>query len=299
MTHTEFEKARERYLRSLVALNKSESTIEKYTIVLNRIGADLDEITPEALDEWRDKQQNKANTTAHYLTIFHTFLKWCNKKNIISEVFEIEKPKPEQIEYNLLNKEDIDKIISGTSTKIHKENYCRNRAIVLLLLQTGMRNGEIRALKVNDLDFGKGEITIRHGKGDKLRIVPFPQLSRDAVKAYLKERPKLPSEAPLFVNRTEQSFGGRSGEEWHGFTKQGLNALVSRYVYYLTGKEIHCHTLRHSAAAYWDENNVPIRRIQQALGHKSIRTTESVYLYILNKSQAAQDINTALDNRKD
>lgn len=302
MNRTEYKKASERYIRSLATLNKSKDTIDKYSFVLREFYAQTTgEINREAVEQWRDAKAEhvKSGTVNHYLTVLQTFFAWCNERGICDEL-TVDKPKAEQREYTLLDETDIETILNAKKPKPNQKNACKARAIVITLLQTGIRSGELRALKPGDLDFESKTITIKHGKGDKRRIVPFPKASREAIIDYLKTRPAdISPDMPLFVNNAEQQFGGKAGGEYHAYTKAGLNALVARYVYKLTGKQIHCHTLRHSAAAYWDNNDVPIRAVQQALGHKSIHTTESVYLYVLNKTKAAEQINKLIDERKE
>ncbi len=56
---------------------------------------------------------------------------------------------------------------------------------MVLLLQAGLRSDEVRSLTPADLDFENGAITVRHGKGDKRRTVPFPATARAAMQDYL------------------------------------------------------------------------------------------------------------------
>ena len=85
------------------------------------------------------------------------------------------------------------------------ENGLRDRAILLTLLDTGVRAGELLEITMKDLNLMSGEILIPHGKGNKARTVFLGSLSRKAVKAYLKTRGALYEDDPLFISR----LGGR------------------------------------------------------------------------------------------
>ena len=56
-----------------------------------------------------------------------------------------------------------------------------------------------------------------------------------------------------------------------------------------------CAMRRHAAASLWDEKGVPMRDIQNALGHNDIRTTQQIYVSVLNKSKSAERINAVFD----
>lgn len=165
-----------------------------------------------------------------------------------------------------------------------KKNYCsiKNYAIIILLLCTKMRNKELIALTMNDLDFESEEIYIRHGKGDKFRIVEFDSMAQSAVKMYLESkcRPKgLPDDAPLFGNTSEKGvFGGSySGKsEWHSYTSAGLSTLVERQVRMITGvPNIRTHDLRHIGSRIaLNSRTVSLEELQAELGHSSMNTTQ-------------------------
>ena len=73
--------------------------------------------------------------------------------------------------------------------------------------------------------------------------------------------------------------------------------MARRYIARCTGKEngVKVHSLRHAATALWDDLGVPIRTVQQALGHASVSLTEKTYTYVLRKGKNAELINNVLD----
>ena len=127
---------------------------------------------------------------------------------------------------------------------------------------------------------------------------PFPALSREAVKEYLTSgyRPSdAPESAYLFGTFADENglSNGDKAQEWHEMGSNALNDVVKRYVKRVTGKEVHAHTLRHAAASLWDDLGAPMRTIQNGLGHSSVRTTERIYVTVLNKHKAAEDLTAA------
>jgi integrase len=75
----------------------------------------------------------------------------------------------------------------------------RDRAILLLLATTGIRNGELRALRLQDVDWRAGEVFIRHTKGKRDRVTPLLEETGAALANYiLRARPKVDS-AYLFL----------------------------------------------------------------------------------------------------
>ena len=73
----------------------------------------------------------------------------------------------------------------------------RDRAMVLCLLDTGLRCSELVQLSLDDLDLDTRRLRVRHGKGNKQRVVPFAARCRAALKRYLEQRGTAPG--PLFV----------------------------------------------------------------------------------------------------
>ena len=82
----------------------------------------------------------------------------------------------------------------------------RNYALAQVMLQAGLRVGEVAALRVADITLSdrSGNVRIRHGKGLKAREVPLNATARRALKRYLAARPASAKEAALFVSGRER-----------------------------------------------------------------------------------------------
>ena len=140
----------------------------------------------------------------------------------------------------------------------------RQLLIVQLLFDTGMRSGELLRLELKDFDKTNRTITIRRGKGQKLRVIPYGEHIRTTLKAYIKMLGYLPKAAII------ESYK----EKGKPLSLRGLQHIV-REVAKRTGikKRIHCHTLRHSYAVHFLNNGGHLPQLQSLLGHAHISTT--------------------------
>lgn len=233
----------------------------------------------------------KVNTFFDYLTVMRAFFKWAVENKFFSEqpILESAFPKHEEIKHDVLTKEEIELILSCKIPPLTPHNVAfRNRAIVIFLIETGLRVTELVNLKVKDLNYDKYSVYVDHGKGNKSRFAPFPELSQRLVSDYLKRRGISKSE--YVFTYTDRATGAEKQ-----FDRDGITAMVKGYVERLTGhKNIGAHDLRHAAASLWDDMGAPIRTVQKALGHANVKTTEHIYVDILNKPKAAQEISMLL-----
>jgi len=148
----------------------------------------------------------------------------------------------------------------------------RNIAIVELLYGSGLRVGEAVALRQEDLDLARATVTIRHGKGDKLRTAALFRGARLALQDYLALRPQLlrgPDVGDLFLG----AHGKRVGV-------QAIQRMVRRAGRRVGIARLHPHLLRHSIAVHLLRGGTDIRYIQEFLGHDQLDTTK-IYLRLV------------------
>jgi site-specific recombinase XerD len=142
------------------------------------------------------------------------------------------------------------------------ESRVRNRAILAVLVYTGLRRGEVVRLNVSSLQReGDNALRIR-GKGNKERVVGLPGQAVEAIDAYLATRPGAKPEEPMFL-----VSGGRR------ITARVITKAVARAGRRLK-THLHPHLFRHTYATRLHELGVDLLVIQGLLGHESVATTE-------------------------
>jgi integrase/recombinase XerD len=150
----------------------------------------------------------------------------------------------------------------------------RDIALVELLLQTGIRLSELVHLKRSDLDLPKpaepginsiGQVRITTGGGRKSCCIPLNEQACLALRRYLEGCPATPT-GTVFINRFGKPLGPR-----------GIQKLIKKYLDQIGVRGASVHSLRHTFGAQHAAQGTSLKTIQEAMGHKDMRTT-SQYL---------------------
>ncbi|MGI8749965.1 MAG: tyrosine-type recombinase/integrase, partial [Thermoleophilaceae bacterium] len=145
----------------------------------------------------------------------------------------------------------------------------RNRALIVCMWRCGLRIAEALALEVRDVDLKMGTLTVRHGKGDKRRVVGIdPQAGRE-LERWLEARQQLGLDAaePVFCTLTLPYRGRPMSYTNAREMLQGLGRKAG------IQKRVHLHGLRHTHAFELMQEGVPLPIIQKQLGHSDLITT--------------------------
>ncbi len=148
----------------------------------------------------------------------------------------------------------------------------RDRALITVLYRAGLRISEALALRPKDVDPAVGSIAVLHGKGDRHRVVGIDAIALDIVDQWLRHRDSLghPPTDALFCTST-----GRQMDD--GYFRALLPKLARQAG---IAKRVHAHGLRHTHAFELMMEGVPMRIIQQQLGHVSLATTDRYLAHI-------------------
>jgi site-specific recombinase XerD len=144
----------------------------------------------------------------------------------------------------------------------------RDRALLTLALQAGLRVSELLALTCADLVLGTGAHVRCEGKGRKQRSVPLTAAAQAVLSSWLKERAGRPHE-PLFPTRTGRPLSRDAIERRLAIH----TATAAERCLTLKGKKLHPHVLRHSCAMSLLQNGVDTTVIALWLGHADVRST--------------------------
>jgi site-specific recombinase XerD len=156
----------------------------------------------------------------------------------------------------------------------------RNAAIVEVLLQTGLRVGELVALTLDDVVWAEentvGHLHVRQGKGDKDRLVALNTRAEKALKRYLKVRPQS-AHQELFLSKRKAK----------PLYSADVRAML-RKLYEQAGiKGATVHTLRHTFCTHHAAAGTSLLVIQRAAGHASLTTTQR-YLHLVEQMMGEQ-----------
>jgi site-specific recombinase XerD len=149
------------------------------------------------------------------------------------------------------------------------KNVLRDRLIMMVLFDTGMRAGELLALDVEDVDPMSGAVVIQHGKGDKRRVVYLGAKSRKSLRNYLKIRGYTPG--ALFLT-----------DEGERIKYMGLRRLIERRAINAKVKAPGLHDFRRAFAVTMLRNGCELLKLAELLGHNTLEVTRR-YIHLVDE----------------
>jgi integrase/recombinase XerD len=212
------------------------------------------------------------NTTSRRLVAVKVFFRYLQSEGLVDRnVAEaMDTPKLWKVLPGVLSVKEVSALLASPAGD--SPRAWRDRALLELMYATGLRVSEAAHLKVDDLHFDEGFLRCT-GKGNKVRVVPFGETARRAVREYLERgRPELAN--PRTGRELFLTHRGR------GFDRQSLWRLIKAHTRRAAiQKRVSPHTLRHSFASHLLANGAPLRVIQELLGHADIATTQ-IYTHV-------------------
>jgi len=152
----------------------------------------------------------------------------------------------------------------------------RMTAIIELLLQTGIRIGELTELRLSDIQ--KDSLKIRAMEKHPERTVPLNKRAQESLNRYLEVRPKV-TEDHVFVTKSGKPFLIRN-----------IRTSIERYFRLAEIKNAKVNDLRHTFVAHHLKHGVSLVLLSKILGHKRVSTTERYLEYVPERASESQSL---------
>lgn len=251
----------------------------------------------------------KPNTVIHYHAIIHSALKYAVKTDMLVQnvADKVDRPKKNGFQPVFLSAEEMQKMFEALrGTKLELP--------VLVAAFYGFRRGEVLGLKWDAIDFERGTISVIRTvttitvEGKQMEI----EQQSAKTKSSLRTLPLIGSFREYFLQVKEaqelnkQICGNCYNHEYDGFVfvdelgeRMRANYLTSAFPKFLEDhglRRMRFHDLRHSCASLLLANGVPLKHIQEWLGHSDFTTTANIYAHLDYKSKitSAQAMETGL-----
>ncbi len=153
---------------------------------------------------------------------------------------------------------------------------CRNKTMIMLMLDCGLRLSEVVNLKISDLDI-KNNFLVINGKGSKQRLVPYGCATKKQFEIYMQYRLNLNNNTSLFLNQNLSSI-----------TNNTIKMLFARLKKQEKFKRIYPHLLRHTFATNFIYSGGNLEVLRVLMGHSTINITQ-IYIHLAAQKHLLND----------
>ena len=272
----------------------------------------LKELTTEDIQEFYSAQLERvsANTVIHYHAVIHRALKYAVKIKTIQSnpAVNVERPRKEKFIGSFYDKKEINTlfdIIQGHPLEV----------AIKLAAFYGLRREEIIGLKWTAIDFENNTLTIQHTVTECNLDGKHIEVASDTAKtdSSLRTMPLVTNFRAMLLAKKEKQehyrklcgrsyckeyldyiFVNEMGERWKPrYLSDGFKRILEQNGL----RRIRFHDLRHTCASLLLANNVPMKKIQEWLGHSDFSTTANIYAHLdyQSKISSAEAMLTGLD----
>lgn len=182
-------------------------------------------------------------------------------------------PKVHKTLPSFLKKEDMEQLLDEAEESVMVSEFVekRNRLMIEMLLQTGMRRSELMGLALSDVDMSSCLLRVK-GKRDKQRLIPFGPMLQSMIQSYLDSRSQWQAECEDLYVFSDSLFVRENGQALYP-------QLVYRLVHDKLSKSSSLakkspHVLRHTFATTLLNNGAELNAVKELLGHANLSATE-------------------------
>lgn len=277
----------EDFLRYMLAeRDASPQTVETYREALEDYKTFLkkldSQLTPEGADsdvirDWIEDMMEKglkASYACKKLSAVKSLYRYALRKGIVERdpAHTVTGPKKEKVLPTFLREEEADNLFDKLDWNLEDIKDVRARTLLLLLYSTGIRRGEVVALRDEDVNLINHEIKVT-GKRRKQRIVPLGQEMVEAIKYYQQLRDEN-------IPATDNSHALFRNDKGEAMTAAIVYSIVRHYLSFVTTqKKRSPHVLRHTFATVMLNHDAKLGSVQKLLGHESLKTTQ-IYTHV-------------------
>ncbi len=280
-----FTQAVDGYFLAAQARHLSSHTLDDYANTYRKffkfmqIDLPFRSISAQKVESFMRVQEVSKKTILNYAIGLSALWTWAVKEDLVKAniMSKVDKPKPEKMAIVPFTRDELKALLNGlTSCKQYSAfgrkdlsrslpGSLRNRAIILVLLDTGIRASELTDAVIRDLDLKNSRLRVM-GKGDKERVVPFSARTGQALWKYLATRPDDGPADYLFSTKTAT-----------GLDRRNLLRMLGRLGDRAGVPDVHPHRFRHTFAINYLRNGGDAFTLQAILGHSTMKMVR-VYL---------------------
>ena len=263
--------AHEQFIRKCKVRNLSEKTLKTdsnhyriFTLMIDE-NSPIDSITSSTVDDFvlylRENYKCNDVTVNSYLRSIRSFLYFCMDEKMI-ETFKIRMTKAEKKIKETYTDSELERLLSKPNINVCSFSEYKTWVFENYLLATGNRLSTALNVKIKDIDFDNGTITLAKTKNRKQQIIPLSHSLADVLTEYLQIRGNNPDDF-LFCNMYGEEACARTFQD-----------LVKKYNNKRGVTKSSIHLFRHTFAKNWILQGGDIFRLQKILGHSDLTVTK-------------------------
>lgn len=284
-----------KYVSAKRAIRMSENTLNGYGVDFRRLVkylegdplvSEIDADTIRGLLLSMDEASNKTLLNTH--VALSSLWSWLVTEGLVEEhiLRKIRRPRYTPKKTLPFSQAEVKALLAHSILCRQKE---RNRAIVMFLLDTGVRASELCDLKIADLQ--KDFCYVRKGKGGKQRIVPISEKTTQAIRTHLRLRRHTGPDEAIFSSERLDSHDGH-------LTRHGLRNMIYKLADSAGVRNAYPHRFRHTFAIEFLRNDGNIYALQEILGHTTLDMVKRYLAFsqadVMNTHKKASPVDSML-----
>lgn len=279
-----------------------EGALPKFRTYCESVGIyRLSDINARALRAYLIDLEERGHNTGGVSNLYRsvrTFLRWASDEfdmpHLAVALKKVPGPTPSTEPLDPIPLEHVSAMVAQCTPRTFTGE--RDRALLLMLLDTGIRHQELTDLAVGDVKIDDGSVLIRDGKGGKSRTVFVGLRGRQALKSYLRLR-----DSPL-INSLRQRHGAKASnalwltDEGTPLTKSGIRQIVARRAKAAGVPEPGLHEFRRAFAINSLRNGMDVITLQRLMGHSTLAIINRYLKLLSDDLRAAHEKYGVVDN---